>query len=258
MPDEQTEISEAELRAWRADPSDLVRRVLPPYMRPGVPGQRPATTLAQRMELPNTEGLCPELLEMFSWTMRDDPLPFKLRRGYNYAGPVVKRMKVVSPEPSIPEESVPSKADGGNAGVEPLSDGNFFSSPSYRHFLPRLTTTFSCYLDDAKSIDRQTVGGNDDTSDGSDNGASIKHSIGHTFTLRFGEEAITPLKELLPSQPIHLESPEGTMTYRIRYVKGRDKWVVYYTACVKHIKKGKRKQLGSYSSHDEVHTSETL
>ena len=30
---------------------------------------------------------------MFTWTMRDDPLPFKLRNGYTYSGPISKKAK---------------------------------------------------------------------------------------------------------------------------------------------------------------------
>jgi hypothetical protein len=40
----------------------------------------------ERMHTPNTKGLCKELLDMFRMTMRPDPLPFKLRPGFNYAG----------------------------------------------------------------------------------------------------------------------------------------------------------------------------
>ena len=85
--DAQTELSDDELRARLADTSDIVRRTLPPRERPYVPVPALLAPIAERMALPNTQGFGPELLEMFSWTMRDDPLPFKLRKGHGPNGP---------------------------------------------------------------------------------------------------------------------------------------------------------------------------
>jgi cohesin complex subunit SCC1 len=89
--DEVTELTRAQIKANLEDTRDIVKMPVPLAQRPRPLQQFP--TLAARMKLPNAPGLAPELLEMFSWTMRDDPLPFRLRKGYNYAGPVNKKAR---------------------------------------------------------------------------------------------------------------------------------------------------------------------
>ena len=91
--DARTQLTEVELKEWLADTSDIVRKSVPPRDRPYAPAPAPLAPIAERMALPNTQGFCPELLEMFSWTMRDDPLPFKLRKGHGPNGPVAKKLK---------------------------------------------------------------------------------------------------------------------------------------------------------------------
>ena len=88
--DARTQLTAVELKAWLADTSDIVRKSVPPRDRPHAPDPAPLAPIAERMALPNTQGFGPELLEMFSWTMRDDPLPFKLRKGHGPNGPVSK------------------------------------------------------------------------------------------------------------------------------------------------------------------------
>ena len=94
--DAQIELTNDELKAWIADTSDIVRRSVPPCDRPHAPASAPLAPIAERMALPNTQGFGPELLEMFSWTMRDDPLPFKLRKGHGPHGPVAKKPKAAA------------------------------------------------------------------------------------------------------------------------------------------------------------------
>jgi hypothetical protein len=92
--DERTELTEEEINANMRDVSALVRLSVLPRDKPR-PARSPSPKLlpiAERMALPNTPGLGPELLEMFSWTMRDDPLPFKIRKGHTPSGPVKKKM----------------------------------------------------------------------------------------------------------------------------------------------------------------------
>jgi hypothetical protein len=86
--DTVTELSDDILSEWLNDPSDLIRFSRPPRDDSLARKPKPPTapTLHERMHLPNTPGLCKELLDMFRMTMRQDPLPFRLRPGYNYAG----------------------------------------------------------------------------------------------------------------------------------------------------------------------------
>jgi len=99
--DEATELPRSEIKSNQQDTRDIVRECVPPRELPeGAAGAAPRkkiSSLKERMCLPNTAGLAPELLEMFSWTMRDDPLPFRLRKGFNYAGPLKKKLRTEAP-----------------------------------------------------------------------------------------------------------------------------------------------------------------
>jgi cohesin complex subunit SCC1 len=98
--DEVTELSRSQIKENQQHTEDIVRECLPPHLRPEGAGsaapRKKLPTLKERMRMPNTPGLAPELLEMFSWTMRDDPLPFRLRKGFNYAGPIKKKPRMMA------------------------------------------------------------------------------------------------------------------------------------------------------------------
>ena len=91
--DKVTELTRDEIKANLKDTTDIVRRTVAPRDRSRGAPAKPIPCLADRMRQPSTQGLAPELMEMFSWTMRNDPLPFRLRRGYTYAGPVNKKAR---------------------------------------------------------------------------------------------------------------------------------------------------------------------
>ena len=76
--DEVTELTRTLIKRNLTDKSDIVRTVLSPKQRPLLRASKRLRPLDVRMKLPSQRGLPPELLEMFSWTMRDDPLPFRL------------------------------------------------------------------------------------------------------------------------------------------------------------------------------------
>ncbi len=113
---------------------------------------------------------------------------------------------------------------------------------------------FYCFIAEDERANKQNFGCDNEASDVCipDDSALICGALGQAFDIEIAEDTSTPLKKCLPSAPMEFQSPKGTFTYRIRYVEGKGKWVVSYTARVKHEKKGKRKQLGSYSSSDKV------
>jgi len=116
--DEATELPRSEIKSNQHDTRDIVRECVPPRELPeGAAGAAPRkkiSSLKERMCLPNTAGLAPELLEMFSWTMRDDPLPFRLRKGFNYAGPLKKNAAAAHRN----EPSRRFTRNGGGGGTE--------------------------------------------------------------------------------------------------------------------------------------------
>jgi cohesin complex subunit SCC1 len=114
--DEVTEMTRAEIKENLSNTKDIVRIAVPPRQRPRINGPlKTFPTLEERMHMPNVTGIAPELREMFSWTMRDDPLPFRLRKGYNYAGPVNKKAKTGADAEAVEE------ADA-EEGSPPLDD----------------------------------------------------------------------------------------------------------------------------------------
>lgn len=117
--DEVTEMSRSQLKENIQDISNIVRMALPPRQRPRLNGpMKKFPILEERMRMPNVTGIAPELREMFSWTMRDDPLPFRLRRGYNYAGPVNKKARTGAGSAiSLNSEPEDDKASVANSGV---------------------------------------------------------------------------------------------------------------------------------------------
>lgn len=88
MIDDVTELARAQIKKYLMDTSSIVRPVQPPRKRPHLREAKRLRSLEERIKLPNQRNLAPELLDMFSWTMRDDPLPFRLRHGYNHTGPI--------------------------------------------------------------------------------------------------------------------------------------------------------------------------
>mmetsp|Transcript_53993 Transcript_53993/g.69336 ORF Transcript_53993/g.69336 Transcript_53993/m.69336 type:complete len:684 (-) Transcript_53993:252-2303(-) len=120
--DEVTEMSRAEIKENLASTADIVRLAIPPRQRPRIMGPlKTFPTLEERMHMPNITGLAPELREMFTWTMRDEPLPFRLRKGYNYAGPVNKKSRNVSDEP-VEEGSQQEQEDQDQHHDEPSEE----------------------------------------------------------------------------------------------------------------------------------------
>jgi cohesin complex subunit SCC1 len=121
--DEVTELTRAQIKANLENTQDVVRMPVPLAQRPRPTQEFP--TLAARMRLPNAPGLAPELLEMFTWTMRDDPLPFRLRKGFNYAGPLNKKARTdaaSAAEASALAASSPSAADRSSPGSRRQAD----------------------------------------------------------------------------------------------------------------------------------------
>ena len=71
------------IKRWLADTSRITRIVPPPRDRPRgtrVALKRALPPLAERLQRPSQTGLCPELQELFSWTMTMGELPFPLRK----------------------------------------------------------------------------------------------------------------------------------------------------------------------------------
>ena len=77
MIDDVTELARAQIKKYLMDTSSIVRPVQPPRKRPHLREAKRLRSLEERIKLPNQRNLAPELLDMFSWTMRDDPLPFR-------------------------------------------------------------------------------------------------------------------------------------------------------------------------------------
>jgi len=122
--DEVTVLSRSVLKANLADTSDIVRMAVPPRLRTrgfGAPAKK-LPTLEERMHMPNTPGLAPELLEMFSWTMRADPLPFRLRKGYNYAGPINKKARLAASSSAAAAAAPEEEEEAGEEEERALSD----------------------------------------------------------------------------------------------------------------------------------------
>jgi len=117
--DEVIEISRTEMRENLKDTSDIVRMAIPPRERPqtAASSSRPVPSLHERMHAPSTRGLAPEILEMFSWTMRDDPLPFRLRKGYTHAGPVNKKARTGDAADKSADKSAEPNSSLAAAGV---------------------------------------------------------------------------------------------------------------------------------------------
>ena len=86
-------------------------------LKSNLPSSYPRPTLEERMRTPTTPNLGSKLLEMFSWTMRPDPLPFRLRKGFNVRGPV-KKPRLTYEDGSIEEiddEDIDNFADSASS-----------------------------------------------------------------------------------------------------------------------------------------------
>jgi cohesin complex subunit SCC1 len=120
--DDKVEIARSVIKQNLEDTSDIVRMALPPRQRPRVSGPtKTFPSLEERMHMPNVTGIAPELKNMFSWVMRDDPLPFRLRKGYNYAGPVNKKSRTgsaLSLNSEAEEEEVHNEEHVGDVGAQ--------------------------------------------------------------------------------------------------------------------------------------------
>jgi hypothetical protein len=221
--DEVTELSEAVLEEWRNSTSDIVRYAIPPRLRPldlGVSAV-PSPDLATRMELPNTAGLCPELLEIFSWTMRDGPLPFKLRRGYDCAGPLKrkgpKRKGIVTGEQV---RRLPASNEG--------SPGQAFDV----QLAEETMTPFKELLPSAP--------------------LELLSSKGATTPLKTISFSATPTTKLFSSSTSEFKSPKGVMKKRTTFRRITGKWYLRYELYDERRKTPSRVQIGSYSSQGDV------
>ena len=87
--DDVTELTRAQIKRNLVNTSDTVRLVLAPKDRFNLPDPRHFCLLEERMRLPNRTNLAPNLASLYSWTMQEDPLPFKLRKGHTCVGPLI-------------------------------------------------------------------------------------------------------------------------------------------------------------------------
>uniref|UniRef100_A0A7S2S5L9 Rad21/Rec8-like protein N-terminal domain-containing protein n=1 Tax=Rhizochromulina marina TaxID=1034831 RepID=A0A7S2S5L9_9STRA len=101
--DGATELAGSQIKENLRDTGDIVRVFLPPRQRArGAEERLPA--LEERMAQPNHRNLAPELLEMFSWTMRANDMPFALREGWTEAGPTASGRESIAE--AAPEDTV--------------------------------------------------------------------------------------------------------------------------------------------------------